>query len=218
MKAQLSDKLILGHLNINSIQNKFEALKFIIGNNVDILLISETKLDGSFPSAQFLIKGFSAPYRFDRNSKGGGLLFYISEYIPSKILTYSSNCDIETLLVEINLKKRKQLLNGSYNTNKNQISHDLECFNSLLDEHSRKYENYAFISDFNVNISDSSMKEFYSLNGLKNLTNETKSHLFNTSKSTCIILSYANPMLLNIGTKKTMTIMSLDLKFKPFVL
>ena len=57
MKAQSSDKLILGHLNINSIRNKFEALKFIIGNNIDILLISETKLDDdSFPSAQFLIK------------------------------------------------------------------------------------------------------------------------------------------------------------------
>ena len=83
-----------------------------------LLLISETELDDSFPSAQFLIKGFSAPYRFDRNSKGGGLLFYIREDIPSKILTYSSNCDIETLLVEINLRKRKWLLNGSYNPNK----------------------------------------------------------------------------------------------------
>ena len=44
MKAQSSDKLILGHLNINSIRNKFEALKFIIDNNIDIFLISETKL------------------------------------------------------------------------------------------------------------------------------------------------------------------------------
>ena len=115
MKAQSSYKLILGHLNINSIRNKFEALKFIIGNNIDILLISETKLDDSFPSAQFSIKSFSAPCRFDRNSKCGGLLFYIREDIPSKVLTYSSNCDIETLLVEVNLGKRKLLLNGSYN-------------------------------------------------------------------------------------------------------
>ena len=165
MKAQSSDKLILGHLNINSIRNKFEALKFISGNNIDILLISETKLGDSFPSAQFLIKGFSAPYRFDRNSKGGGLLFYIREDIPSKILTYSSNCDIETLLVEINLRKRKWLLNGSYNPNKSQISHHLECLNSLLDEHSK---NFIFIGDFNMNTSDSSMKEFCSLNGIKN--------------------------------------------------
>ena len=71
MKAQSSDNLILGHLNINSTRNKFEALEFLIGNNINIFLISETKLDDSFPKAQFLIKGFSAPYRFDRNSKGG---------------------------------------------------------------------------------------------------------------------------------------------------
>ena len=80
MKIQSSDKLILGHLNINSIRNKFEALKFIIYHNMDIFLILETNLDGSFP-------GFSAPYRFDRNSKGNGLLLYIGEDIPSIILT-----------------------------------------------------------------------------------------------------------------------------------
>ena len=131
MKAQLSDKLVLGHLNINSIRNKFEALKFINDNNIDIFLISETKLDNPFPSAQFLINGFSAPYRFDKNSKGGGLLFYIREDISSKILTYSSSCYIETLLVEINLRKKKWLLNGSYNPSKHQISHHLKCLNSL---------------------------------------------------------------------------------------
>ena len=64
MKARSSDKMILRHLNINSIRNKFEALKFIIDNNIDIFLISETKLEDSFPTAQFLIKGFSTPYRF----------------------------------------------------------------------------------------------------------------------------------------------------------
>ena len=91
-----------------------------------MLLIPETKLNDLFPSAQFLIKGFSAHYRFDRNSmveikKGGGLLVYVREDIPSKILTNSSNCDIETLLVEINLRKRKWLLNSSYNPKKSQI-------------------------------------------------------------------------------------------------
>ena len=90
---------------INFSASNFETLKFIIDNNIDIFLFSETMLDDSFPTAQFLIKGFSAPYRFDRNSKGGGLLFYIREDIPSKILTHSSDCDIETLLVEINLTK-----------------------------------------------------------------------------------------------------------------
>ena len=81
-------------------------------------MISETKLDDLFPSVQVLIKGFSAPYRSDKNSKGSGLLFYIREDIPSKIQPCSSKCDIETLLVEINLRKRKWIFNGSYNPKK----------------------------------------------------------------------------------------------------
>ena len=111
MKTESLDKLILGLLNINSTQNKFEALKFLIDHNMDIFLILETKLDASFPTARFLIKVFSAPYISDRNSKGGGLLLYIREDTPSKILTCSSNCDTEFLFVEINLRKR-MVLNG----------------------------------------------------------------------------------------------------------
>ena len=56
---------MLGHLNINSVRNKFEDLTYIIDNNIDLLLISETKLDDSFPTAQFQMKGFSVPYRYD---------------------------------------------------------------------------------------------------------------------------------------------------------
>ena len=56
---------ILGQLNINSIRNKFSFLASQIGNNLDVLLISETKLDDTFPTAQFLLDGFKKPYRLD---------------------------------------------------------------------------------------------------------------------------------------------------------
>ena len=49
------NKLIFAHLNINSIQNKFELLSEQIKGNV--LMISETKIDDSFPVGQFLKKG-----------------------------------------------------------------------------------------------------------------------------------------------------------------
>ena len=55
------NKLIFAHLNINSIRNKFEELK----GTVDVLMISETKIDDSFPIANFLIDSFSQPYRID---------------------------------------------------------------------------------------------------------------------------------------------------------
>ena len=82
------DKLIYAHLNINLIRNKFDYLSEQIRGNVDILLVSETKIDVSFPQVQFVIDGFSAPYRLDRNSLGGGLMLFVREDIPSNLLTY----------------------------------------------------------------------------------------------------------------------------------
>ena len=49
-------------------------------------MISETKLDLLFPVGQFLIYGFSEPYRLDRNSNGGGILLYVREDTTSKRL------------------------------------------------------------------------------------------------------------------------------------
>ena len=45
-------RIILGHLNINSIRKKFDLLVDQIKGNVDIMVISETKLDESFPNGQ----------------------------------------------------------------------------------------------------------------------------------------------------------------------
>ena len=53
------NKLIFAHLNINSIRNKFEELISQVKRTVDALMISETKIDDSFPIANFLIGGFS---------------------------------------------------------------------------------------------------------------------------------------------------------------
>ena len=61
MKSQWPDKFNLGYLNINLIRNKFDGLKFVIDNKIDIFLISEAKLDDSFPTVQFLFEGFGTP-------------------------------------------------------------------------------------------------------------------------------------------------------------
>ena len=60
-----------------------------INNNLDILLISETKIDDTFPGSQFLIEGFSVHYKLDRTAKGGGILLYIREDIPSERIKMS---------------------------------------------------------------------------------------------------------------------------------
>ena len=65
------NRFIIGTLNINSLANKFEQLKEVIGTYLDVLIIVETKLDDSFPTAQFSIAGYK-PFRLDRNNFGGG--------------------------------------------------------------------------------------------------------------------------------------------------
>ena len=52
-------------LNTNSIRNKFQFLAGQVNDYLDILLISETKLDDSFPSVQFLLDGYSKPTRWN---------------------------------------------------------------------------------------------------------------------------------------------------------
>ena len=49
-------------------------------------MISKTKIDDSSPLTQFLIEGFTTPYRLDRNGSGGGILVYIREDIPSRLI------------------------------------------------------------------------------------------------------------------------------------
>ena len=108
LKLKNTDRLILGHLNINSIVGKFDHFKVLIENNIDILVLTETKIDASFPNAQFRIDGFSAPFRLDRNRFDGGVLICVREDLPCKQLTkHILPDDIEGIFVEINLRKSK---------------------------------------------------------------------------------------------------------------
>ena len=63
------NKLIYAHLNINSIRNKFDFLADIIKGNIYILLISETKVDDSFPDGHFFLDGFGKPFRLQSFTK-----------------------------------------------------------------------------------------------------------------------------------------------------
>ena len=104
---------------MNSIRNKFQFLEKEVCANLDILLISETKLDDSFPSAQFLLDGFSKLHRLDRCSNGGGILLYIIDDIPSGLPSNSNKT--ESIFAEINFREKKWLFCASYNLHKSSI-------------------------------------------------------------------------------------------------
>ena len=72
-------------------------------------------IQGKIDTSQFMIDGYSKPYRIDRNKHGGGVIIYIREDIPSKLLTkHNFPIEIEGIFIEINLRKTKWILFGSY--------------------------------------------------------------------------------------------------------
>ena len=90
-----ANKVIIGNLNINSIGNKFEKLKETVLKYIDILVVTETKLDETFLESLFLMNSFSKPYRLDKNKNGGGIIIFM----PNTIF--------ESIFVELSFRKCK---------------------------------------------------------------------------------------------------------------
>ena len=73
-------------------------------------MISETKLNESFSISQFLIPSFENPIRLDRSSFGGGIMLYIREGIPFKLLKSSClSVNAETFFFEVKINKKNGL-------------------------------------------------------------------------------------------------------------
>ena len=67
-------------------------------------MITETNLDDTYPISQLYIDGYSILFRLGRNRNGSGVIIYVREDIPSKILRkHIFPNDIEGIFVEINL-------------------------------------------------------------------------------------------------------------------
>ena len=115
LKIKNINRLIIGHLNINSVRGKFESLKTIIQGNIDVLIITESKLDQSFSNNMFDIEGYTSPFRRDTSIYSGGVLIYVKEGIPCRELKTKPGTEIfDSIFLEINLRSKKWLLFGGY--------------------------------------------------------------------------------------------------------
>ena len=162
------NRIIIGHLNINSIRNKIDNLADIVSDKIDILLITETKIDKSFPNTQFLINCYSEPIRLDRTAHGGGLLLYIRKDITFKNLNLKFS-GIECIFSEITLSKTKWLLIGFYNPDKSLITKNVSILERNISHYLSSYENILILGDFNAEMNNETMANFSTLFNLRNL-------------------------------------------------
>ena len=161
-----SHMLKIGHLNINSIRNKFGTLDNIVKAS-DIFFISELKLDNTFPINQFAIGGHKV-FRRDRNQFGDGLILYINENIPCKPLSnHTMFSDLELMTFELHQNKRKWLFLGIY---KPHFQNDIEFLRSIfliLDYYLPTYESFVVIVDFNQPVEKSHLEAIIQAYNLK---------------------------------------------------
>ena len=57
IRAENFNNIIVGTLNINSISPKFDEFKLMVSDYFDGIIVAETKLDDSYPKAQFCRDG-----------------------------------------------------------------------------------------------------------------------------------------------------------------
>ena len=185
-------KIVIANLNINSIANKFDQLKTIINNHLDILVLVETKLDDTFPISQFIIQGFSKPYRLDRNRRGGGLLIYVRQDIPSKkLIKHTFPHDIEGLCIEINLRKCKWFLCGTYHPPSQSDKYYFENMGKVIDLYNGVYDKMLLVGDFNAEEGELCIDSFLYEYSFKNLVKQ-KTCFKNPENPSCIDLFITN--------------------------
>ena len=164
------NRLVIGHLNINSLSNKFDQLKLIIKNKGDILVITETKLDSSFPDSQFKIDGFRQTCRLDRNKHGGGVMIFVSENIPGKLVSkHILPDDIESMFIETKLRKTKWLIVGTYHPPNQPNDYFFKAVGNALDQYLKTYEKFLLLGDFNADDTEPILSEFLEQYEAKNI-------------------------------------------------
>ena len=151
--------LIIGLHNIYSMRNKFSSLQQIVLSKTDILLPSETKSDDSFFDSQFFAEGFKM-YRKDRTKTGEGLLLYVNENIPGKIInSYKFKENSEIILFEFSVSNKWLLLGNYRSPSQNDLSFISEL-NLALNFFSAIYENFVLLGDFNLSTENPNLNNF----------------------------------------------------------
>ena len=188
-----SNKIIMAHININSVRNKFDMLTDSVTEYIDILMISETKLGDTFPHALYHLKDFSNAYRLNRNSHGGGILVYVRDHIASNLVKLDQKVEnFEGFFIELELsKKTKWLLSYSCNPHKGNTKQHLSNISKGLDELNSKCDNILIIGDLNYEMSEPSLDEFCQNYNLESILN--KPTCFKNPKNpSCIDLVLTN--------------------------
>ena len=151
--------VIFAHLNINSLIAKLDWIRLILRRcSVDVLALSETKLDDSISNNFLCVEGFEL-FRNDRSRHGGGVCLYVSSKLCSSSLPAPDSLqNLEVILAEIRLPgKLKSIVGAIYRPPSSSVSIFIDSLSSMLDHiYSASFSDVLLMGDINVDLSSSS--------------------------------------------------------------
>ena len=179
-------------MNKNSVCNKIADLQIFIQNiPLDYLFLSGTKLDESFPNAQFNLDGYEITAGLDRDKNGGGLIVFVRRGIICKRISDFELSFSECICSELTISKSRWLCFSIYRPpDPGNLSIFFEELSESLSKAILKYQHFNIdlkVKGFGFNKLDELCNLFNLTNMIKTETCFTKSHesfigLFLTNK------------------------------------
>ena len=88
-----------------SLRHKLPEINNFFGSfSIHFLAISESRLGTSLPDRLVTIPGFQVPYRKEKNSNGGGVIFFVSNSLPFCLRVDLEHLQLELIWIEALLK------------------------------------------------------------------------------------------------------------------
>ena len=184
--------LRIGYMNINHLLNKrdeFSSIIFNSGKQFHLFCCAESWLTKDIPDSDISIPGYNLD-RLDRNAKVNplqtGLILYSSISLTYKRITAFENCGVESMWIEISIKRSKPVLAGFLYRNPSEHVDWFEKFQDMMEAVSLTGNEVILFGDFNIDFlrNDHKWQQIYENYGLTQLVDSpTRS----TSKSEKLI-------------------------------
>ena len=144
---------MIGYLNINSLRNKIIDLREVLKHiSLDYFVLSETKLDNSFPCAQFQISDYEIRARRDRNKYGGGLIEFVKKGLICKRMKTFETVNSQCICSEFTIPNKSGFFSFYCPPSQENLELFFEQLSSCLNKANETYENFIAMGDFNIDI------------------------------------------------------------------
>ena len=147
--------LRIGFLNINSLPNKLDEISYILHNSgtpFHIFCCAESHLNKNISDEQISISGYHIIRLDPCLKRQTGLIVYISNTITSKRLIHLEKHDVESIWIEISLKKTKPLVLAFIYRHPDELVNWYDKFNDMMEAAPLTEREVILFGDFNINL------------------------------------------------------------------